>query len=282
MNYFLTHSESPMDSQYHDIPRTLATRDHKYGRSLILLSNAFLLTKLARLCSPDCLQPEINRIIREIYRSLGEAVAHTLFPRAEVKIATRMATTHPKEGNYEGEIIDPSTRVVLVALARAGILPSMEIFDLYTSIFNQGGVRVDHLSINRVTNENHKVTDAPIQGSKIGGDIDGAYVILADPMGATGSSICNVIDLYKKEVKGKPKKWVSMNLIVTPEFVKRLKKEHPDVLIYALRLDRGFSSMKAFTSLPGEFPDEERGLNDHDYIVPGGGGFGEISNNSFV
>jgi len=35
-------------------------------------------------------------------------------------------------------------------------------------------------------------------------------------------------------------------------------------------------------AVPGEFPDREKGLNEHGYIVPGGGGFGEIMNNSFV
>jgi uracil phosphoribosyltransferase len=35
-------------------------------------------------------------------------------------------------------------------------------------------------------------------------------------------------------------------------------------------------------NIPGTFWDEERGLNEKQYIVPGGGGFGEIMNNSFV
>ena len=33
---------------------------------------------------------------------------------------------------------------------------------------------------------------------------------------------------------------------------------------------------------PGERWDEESGLSDVQYILPGGGGFGEIMNNSFV
>ena len=35
-------------------------------------------------------------------------------------------------------------------------------------------------------------------------------------------------------------------------------------------------------TIPGERWDEESGLNDHHYIVPGAGGLGEIMNNSFV
>ena len=34
-------------------------------------------------------------------------------------------------------------------------------------------------------------------------------------------------------------------------------------------------------TLPGERWDEERGLNEMGYIVPGAGGFGEVMNNSW-
>jgi len=35
-------------------------------------------------------------------------------------------------------------------------------------------------------------------------------------------------------------------------------------------------------TVPGERWGEENGLNDLQYIVPGGGGFGEIMNNAYV
>ena len=54
------------------------------------------------------------------------------------------------------------------------------------------------------------------------------------------------------------------------------------MIVYALRLDRGLSPPEVLQTMPGERWDEERGLTDHHYIVPGGGGLGEIMNNSFV
>ena len=33
---------------------------------------------------------------------------------------------------------------------------------------------------------------------------------------------------------------------------------------------------------PGTLPEGERGLDDHQYIVPGAGGLGEVLNNSWV
>jgi hypothetical protein len=52
--------------------------------------------------------------------------------------------------------------------------------------------------------------------------------------------------------------------------------------VYALRLDRGLSPAHVLDTVPGTLWDEERGLDDHCYIVPGGGGLGEVLNNSFV
>ncbi|HEX8952279.1 MAG TPA: uracil phosphoribosyltransferase, partial [Polyangia bacterium] len=58
--------------------------------------------------------------------------------------------------------------------------------------------------------------------------------------------------------------------------------KHPEVIVYALRLDRGLSPAEVLQTMPGERWAEERGLTDKHYIVPGGGGLGEVMNNSFV
>ena len=75
---------------------------------------------------------------------------------------------------------------------------------------------------------------------------------------------------------------IAIHLIITPEYIKRIKQEQPELIIYAMRLDRGLSSEKVLNTIPGTFWDEEKGLNERQYIVPGAGGFGEICNNSFV
>ena len=71
-------------------------------------------------------------------------------------------------------------------------------------------------------------------------------------------------------------------MIITPEYIQRINERWPDTIIYAYRLDRGMSPDEVLEAIPGEFPDQERGLNEAGYIVPGGGGFGEIMNNAFV
>jgi uracil phosphoribosyltransferase len=100
-------------------------------------------------------------------------------------------------------------------------------------------------------------------------------------MGATGGSLVEVISHYKKSVAGKAKKYIALHLIVTPEYLKRLRNEHPDVVVYALRLDRGGSSKEILAQKPGLHWEEESGLSTKQYIIPGGGGFGEIMNNAY-
>ena len=78
------------------------------------------------------------------------------------------------------------------------------------------------------------------------------------------------------------RKYIALHCIVTPEYLSNVTKAHPDLIVYAVRLDRGLSSDKVLGSIPGEFWSEERGLNDQHYIVPGGGGFGEVMNNAYV
>ena len=82
-------------------------------------------------------------------------------------------------------------------------------------------------------------------------------------------------------VPGDARKFIAVNLIVTPEYLKNLHNVHPDVVVYALRLDRGASSEKVLAQKPGTSWNEESGLTDKQYIIPGGGGFGEIMNNAF-
>ena len=135
--------------------------------------------------------------------------------------------------------------------------------------------------MSRTTDDKARVTGAEMQGSKIGGDVEKAMLLFPDPMGATGSSISEIISYYKQHVKGKPAGIFAVHLIVTPEYLRRMSNDHPDVKIYALRLDRGASPSHILKEKPGLFWAQESGLTDRQYIVPGGGGFGEIINNSF-
>ncbi len=269
------------DTLYANVPFQLSEMPHRYGPSVHLVGNPFLLSQLARLCAKGTLQPDINRLVALLYTDLVKMVLNAEFPRKMVAMPTRMVD-HTPQGIYQGEVLDPVVRAVTVNIARAGTLPSQVAYDLLNTTLDPALVRQDHIIMSRMIDAAETVVGSNIGGAKIGGDIDDAFVLFPDPMGATGGSLCTAVKLYKEKVPGTPRRILSLNLIITPEFLRRVRQEHPDVVVYALRLDRGLSPPEVFGTVPGELWEKERGLDDRQYIVPGGGGFGEIMNNAYV
>ncbi len=268
------------DSLYENVPFTLSELKHHYGPQVHLVGTPYLLSQLATLCS-KIEQPLVNTLVRTLYTELVTMAVNHEFPRKAASIPTRMIE-HTPRGLYQGDILDPEVRAVSVNIARAGTLPSQVTYDLLNTVLQPRLVRQDHLIMSRMLDDAEKVVGSNIGGAKIGGDVDSAFVIFPDPMGATGGSLSTAIDLYKKKVPGKMRKVICLNLIVTPEYVKRMTTDHPDVAIYALRLDRGMSPPEVFSTAPGQLWEKERGLDDRQYIVPGGGGMGEVMNNAYV
>lgn len=254
---------------------------HHYGSQVHLIDHPLFNGLLAKLCSPGTFQPEINRLVEQLYTQLISTVMAEEFELENFKMPTRMTEVHPQV-LLEGKRIASSQKAVCVNLARAGTFPSHLSYNHLHLALEPQNIRQDHIFAARMTGTDHHVTGAHFGSLKIGGDIKDAHVIIPDPMGATGSTIVSTIDYYKQKVAGPAKKYIAIHLIVTPEYLKKVLTAHPEVVIYAMRLDRGLSDEAVLRSPPGLHWDQEKGLNDHDYIVPGGGGFGEIMNNSFV
>ncbi len=254
---------------------------HRYGEGVHILADPLSLTLLARLSAKGTVQPEVNRLVGELYRMLVHEVVAAEFPRQSIAQPTRMIDATPR-GVWRGETIAASTPAVVVAVARAGLLPSQNTFDFLNQVLQPEGVRQDHLALARTVDEKGGVTGAGLYASKIGGPVDGAVMLIPDPMGATGSTVSKVVEQYPADVYGRPNKVIAVHLIITPEYLRHVRKQHPSVIVYALRLDRGLSAASVLASVPGEHWADERGLTDHHYIVPGAGGLGEIINNSYV
>ena len=87
---------------------------------------------------------------------------------------------------------------------------------------------------------------------KLPADIDQRFVIVSDPMLATGGSACDAISLLKDKGCTNIR---MMCLVAAPEGIGRLQAEHPDVDIYTAAVD-------------------ER-LNENAYILPGLGDAGD-------
>ncbi len=83
--------------------------------------------------------------------------------------------------------------------------------------------------------------------------VDGRHVLVLDPMLATGGSGSAACDAVKEA--GSPATIRFVCVVAAPEGVGRLQRDHPDVPIFTAALDRG--------------------LNEHGYILPGLGDFGD-------
>ena len=254
---------------------------HRYGDQVHLLDDPLAWTLLARVCSPETGQPDVGRLVRTLYEMLARTVVAAEFPRARVDTPTRMVASHP-EAVYRGAALARTTKAVTVGIARAGTMPSQVVFELMNEVLDPALVRQDHLFMSRQTNEHGEVVGATWHDAKIGRDVGDRHVLFPDPMGATGSSMVSAVTYYKTALEGKPARCIAMHLIITPEYIRRVREVHPDLVVYALRLDRGLSKESALRVPPGTLWDDERGLNDIHYIVPGAGGVGEILNNAWV
>lgn len=267
-----------MDSQYLFSKYAPSLRKHDYGPNVKLLNDPYLLSLAAKLSAASTVQPMLNELLRESYGYMLGQVLNAELPLKAASLKTRMYQ-ETKRAVFEAKIFDPNTKFAVTNLMRAGIVPSFAIYDRLCGLFKPQGIRVDNIFISRVTNKNGMVTGANISGAKIGDDLDDMYILIPDPMGATGSSIIKVLNFYKM-IKGRPKKIIIMGLIITPEYLKNVRRHFPDVMIYSVRLDRAMSDPEILRDIPGKNWNMEKGINKKGYIVPGLGGLGELINNT--
>ncbi|RJO65529.1 MAG: uracil phosphoribosyltransferase [Myxococcales bacterium] len=273
--------DTARDIQYSSLPYIRSEMEHEYGENVHILSSPVLMTLLAKLCAKGTIQPEANRLIAELYMDMLKVVVNAEFPRSEAVVPSRMIEQTPR-GVYVGEVVSARAKVAVAAVARAGILPSQVVFDGLNLLLNPEHVREDCFFVSRAVDAEHRVTGANVASSKIGGPLDDRLLLLPDPMGATGSSLLQTLDTYVENKVGKPRKAIAMHLIVTPEYLRNVTHRRPEIIVYAIRLDRGLSSPDVLATKPGTRWEEERGLNEVHYIVPGGGGLGEVMTNSWV
>ncbi|RME24078.1 MAG: uracil phosphoribosyltransferase [Deltaproteobacteria bacterium] len=269
------------DVQYAHLPRPSWSVEHRYGPRVHLLSAPYPMSLLARLCSPDVHQPEINRLIVRLYEWMLGEVCSRVLPTTVATVPTRMGASEPR-GVYRGQVVARRQPVVVVDIARAGMLPALTVYDRLHDIIEADCLRQDHVLASRRTDAEGRVVGLDVADSKIGGPVSGAMVMLPDPMAATGTSIDTVLQTYAALEGGPPARVVCMHLIATPEYLMRMAARHPDTDIFAIRLDRGLSAGDVLRTVPGERWPEEVGLNGVHYIVPGAGGVGELLNNAWV
>lgn len=254
---------------------------HLYSDRVHLTSHPLLHAYAARISFEGTEQPLLNRMIRELFLMLMVEGMRD-FPRRKVTVKTPMSETEGEKGYWVGEIADPGTKVIVADIVRAGTNPSGMIFETLTTVIDPANVRMDVFIMSRKMDGADKVIGTDCSGSKIGGSIKDAILVIPEPMVATGGTICQLLDIYKKKDAGVPQMVILLAMIITPEAIRRITEAYPDVIIHAARLDRGMSTGGARQHMPGLYKELEHGLNGVQYIVPGAGGLGERQTNSWV
>src|SRR6185503_6097295 len=59
-----------IDAQFESLPYRPCEIVHRYGERVHILSDPLALTMLGRLCAKGTVQPEVNRLVGELYRML--------------------------------------------------------------------------------------------------------------------------------------------------------------------------------------------------------------------
>ncbi|MFB4271550.1 uracil phosphoribosyltransferase [Nonomuraea sp. GTA35] len=172
---------------------------------------------------------------RRIIRLLLEAGLDQL-PFTEHHVTTPVGAT------YRG--LKHAVDICAVAVVRAGESMEAELRDIHP------GIRIGKILIQR-----DKQTKLPhLYYSHLPPGIAGSHVLLLEPMLATGGSANAAIDVLLK-AGVREEHIVLIDFIAAPEGIRAVREAHPHVKIVASSI-------------------EER-LNDHAFMVPGIGDFGD-------
>lgn len=174
------------------------------------------------------------------FRRAANRVSVLLAAEALKDVPSTTATVTTPLGPADGRVVRAD--VVVVPVLRAGLGMLDAVLELLPA------ARVGHIGLQR----DEATAIASQYYSKLPSNLRDSYVLMIDPMLATGGSAVAAIDL----IKTTGARTIRMICIVaSPEGVALVEQHHPDVVIYA--------------------PVVDRELNAHKYIVPGLGDFGD-------
>ena len=176
----------------------------------------------------------------ELFRRMAVRISLLLAAEATRDVPSTEVTVETPLGPAQARRI--TRDVVVVPVLRAGLGMLDAILELIPT------ARVGHIGLQR----DELTAVASQYYSKLPADLSGSFVLMIDPMLATGGSAVAALDL----LRGAGAHDVRMICIVAaPEGIALVEQHHPDVRIFT--------------------PVVDQGLNSHKFIVPGLGDFGD-------
>lgn len=174
------------------------------------------------------------------FRRAANRISVLLAAEALKEVPSAATTVQTPLGPAAGRAVQGD--VVVVPVLRAGLGMLDAVLELLPA------ARVGHIGLQR----DEATAIASKYYSKLPPNLQDSFVLMIDPMLATGGSAVAAIDL----LKAAGARTIRLICIVSaPDGVALVERHHPDVIIYT--------------------PVVDRELNAHKYIVPGLGDFGD-------
>ena len=176
----------------------------------------------------------------ELFRRVAVRISLLLAAEATRDVPSDEITITTPLGRAPGRRL--TSDVVVVPVLRAGLGMLDAILELIPS------ARVGHIGLQR----DEMTAVASQYYSKLPADLSGSVVLMIDPMLATGGSAVAALDLLKRAGAHDVR---MICIVAAPEGIALVERYHPDVTIFT--------------------PVVDAGLNEHKFIVPGLGDFGD-------
>jgi uracil phosphoribosyltransferase len=174
------------------------------------------------------------------FRRAANRISVLLAAEALKDVPSRHHTVETPLGPADGTVV--SGDVVVVPVLRAGLGMLDTVLELVPT------ARVGHIGLQR----DEATAIASKYYTKLPPEMSDSFVLMIDPMLATGGSAVAAIDLLKAAGAHTLR---MICIVAAPEGVALVEQHHPDVAVYT--------------------PVVDRELNPHKYIVPGLGDFGD-------
>ena len=200
---------------------------------LHIITHPLVQHKLTILRKKETSTKDFRDLLNEISLLMGYEITQDL-PLEPIEIETPLQ-------KMQGQQIS-GKKVAIVPILRAGLGMLDGLLRLIPV------AKIGHIGLYRDENNQQPV----FYYCKLPADIAQGFVILVDPMLATGGSACDAIAKLKSYGCSQIR---MMCLVAAPEGIARLQKEHPEVDIYTAALDQA--------------------LNPQAYILPGLGDAGD-------
>jgi uracil phosphoribosyltransferase len=176
----------------------------------------------------------------ELFRRMAVRISLLLAAEAAREVPAVASSVLTPLGPADGRRL--GSDVVVVPVLRAGLGMLDAVLELIPS------ARVGHIGLQR----DELTAVASQYYSKLPRDLHNCFVLMIDPMLATGGSAVAALDLLR-DVGAREVRMIC--IVAAPEGIDMVQTHHPGVRIYTPAIDRQ--------------------LNDHKYIVPGLGDFGD-------